>query len=46
MPKLKVYESATYRIHIQGALDQDWVDYFGDMAIQTEIDPEEHGVAT
>jgi len=37
VPKLKVYEPATYRIHVHGSLDQSWVDYFGD---------EEHGVAT
>ena len=46
MPKLKVYESATFRIHVQGALDQSWSNYYADMAIHTEIDPEEHAVAT
>ena len=46
MPKLKVYEPATYRIHVHGALDQSWVDYFGNMAIHTEIDLEEHDAAT
>lgn len=46
MPRLKVYEPAVYCIHVHGALDQSWVDYFGDMAIHTEIGPEEHGVAT
>ena len=46
MPRLKVYEPAVYRIYVHGALDQSWVDYFGDMAIHTEIGPGEHGVAT
>ena len=46
MPKLKVYEPATYHIHVHGALDQSWADYFGDMTIQTEIENEEHADAT
>jgi hypothetical protein len=46
VPKLKVYEPATYRIHVHGALDPSWVDYFGEMVIHTEIDLEEHGIAT
>lgn len=44
--KLKVHESATYRIHVQGALDQSWFDYCACMAIHTEIGPDEHAVTT
>ncbi len=43
-PKLKVHESATYRIHVQGAIDQSWVDYYGDMIIHMEVDPDEYPV--
>ena len=46
MSELKVYESATFRIHVQGELDKNWSNYYADMAIHTEIDLEEHAVAT
>ena len=40
-PKLKVHESATYRIHVQGAIDQSWADYYGDMIIHLGVEPDE-----
>ena len=43
-PKLKVHESATYRIHVQGAIDQSWADYYGDLIIHMEVDPDEYPV--
>ena len=46
LTKLKVHEPATYRIHVQGALDQNWSDYFGDMIIHMEVDPDEDPVTT
>jgi hypothetical protein len=46
LTKLKVHEPATYRIHVQGALDQSWSDYFGDMIIHMEVDPDEYPVTT
>jgi hypothetical protein len=46
VPKLKVYEAATFCIQVQGALDQSWSNYYAGMAIHTEIDSEEHAVVT
>lgn len=46
LTKLRVHEPATYRIHVQGAIDQSWADYFGDMIIHMEIDPDEYPVTT
>ncbi len=46
LTKLRVHEPATYRIHVQGAIDQSWADYFGDMIIHMEIDPDEYLVTT
>ena len=43
-PKLRVHEPATYRIHVQGAIDQSWADYYGDMIIHMEVDPDEYPV--
>jgi len=43
-PKLRVHESATYRIHVQGAIDQSWVDYYGDMIIHMGVEPDEYPV--
>ena len=40
-PKLKVHESATYRIHVQGAIDQSWADYYGDLIIHLGVEPDE-----
>jgi hypothetical protein len=43
-PKLKVHELATYRIHVQGAIDQSWADYYGDMIIHMGVEPDEYPV--
>ena len=43
-PKLKVHEAATYRIHVQGTIDQNWVDYYGDMLIHMGVEPDENPV--
>ena len=43
-PKLKVHETATYRIHVQGAIDQSWADYYGDMIIHMGVEPDEYPV--
>jgi hypothetical protein len=43
-PKLKVHEAATYRIHVQGTIDQNWVDYYGDMIIHMGVEPDENPV--
>jgi len=40
-PKLKVHESATYRIHVQGAIDQSWADYYGDMIMHMGVETDE-----
>ena len=42
--KLRVHEPATYRIHVQGAIDQSWADYYGDMIIHMGIEPDEYPV--
>ena len=42
--KIGVHEPAVYRIHVQGELDPSWSDYFGDVTIQVEIDPDEYPV--
>lgn len=44
--KLKVHEPATYRIYVQGELDRSWSDYFGDMIIHMEVDPDEFPVTS
>jgi hypothetical protein len=31
--KLKLYQPACYRICVQGVLDEEWADYFGDLLI-------------
>ena len=42
--KLRVHEPATYRIYVQGAIDQSWVDYYGDMIIHMGVEPDEYPV--
>ncbi len=44
LAKLRVHEPATYRIHVQGALDQSWADYYGDMIIHMGVEPDEYPV--
>jgi hypothetical protein len=39
-----VHEPATYRIHVQGAIDQSWAHYYGDMIIHMGIEPDEYPV--
>ena len=41
-PKLKVHEPARYRIHVQGAIDQNWADYYGDMIIHMGVESDEN----
>ncbi len=43
---LKHYEPATYRIRIQGTLDQSWSDYIGDMNISVETGTSERPITT
>jgi hypothetical protein len=43
-PKLRVYEPATYHIHVQGSIDQSWADYYGDMIVHMEVEPDEYPV--
>ena len=43
-PKLKVHETATYRVHVQGAIDQSWADYYGDMIIHMGVESDEYPV--
>ena len=43
-PKLRVHEPVTYRIHVQGVIDQSWADYYGDMIIHMGIEPGEYPV--
>ncbi len=42
--KLRVHEPATYRIHVQGAIDQSWADYYGDLIIHMGVEPGEYPV--
>ncbi|MCK4898238.1 MAG: hypothetical protein KAS38_05650 [Anaerolineales bacterium] len=46
MSELKVFNEGKYRIRVQGTPDPEWSEYYGNMLISTEIDPEEHAVAT
>ena len=43
-PKLRVHESATYRIHVQGAIDESWVDFYGDTIIHMGAETDEYPV--
>jgi hypothetical protein len=42
--KLKVHEPARYRIHVQGAIDESWADYFGDTIIHMRTETDEYPV--
>jgi len=43
-PKLKVHEAARYRIHVQGAIDESWADYYGDMITHMGVELDEYPV--
>jgi hypothetical protein len=43
-PKLKVHEPARYRIHVQGAIDKSWADYYGDMITNMGVEHDEYPV--
>lgn len=44
--KLTVYGPATYRIRIQGVVDENWSEYYGGMTIQAKIEPDHPPVTT
>jgi len=44
--KLTVYRPATYRIRIQGVVDENWSDYYGGMTIEAKIEPDQPPVTT
>ena len=44
--KLTVYERATYRIQVQGVVDESWSDYYDGMTIQAKIEPDQPTVTT
>ncbi len=44
LAKLRVHEPVIYRIHVQGAIDQSWADYYGDMIIHMGVEPGEYPV--
>jgi len=46
IPKLMVSAPATYRICVQGHLDEKWSDYVQGMSISTEYDDSQNPVTT
>jgi hypothetical protein len=44
--KLTVHGPATYRIRVQGVLDENWSEYYGGMTIQAKIEPDQPPVTT
>lgn len=45
-PKLNMYESAVFRICIQGQLHANWAEYHGTQSISVELDADGNGVTT
>jgi hypothetical protein len=44
--KLTVYGPATYRIQVQGVVDENWSEYYGGMTIQAKLEPDHPPVTT
>jgi hypothetical protein len=44
--KLKLHQPACYRICVQGALDERWADYFGDLTLSSDPQAGPAGLTT
>ena len=45
-PRLSLHKPATYRIQVQGHLDESWSPRLGGMAISTSVTPDQGPVTT